>query len=68
MQPSFPELSADFRSLIEGTVLQAIMFIIIAALLGTAPKGSYAYGTAAIVMLFIYYGGNSLTWLGTSWA
>ena len=48
--------------------LQACTFIIIASLLGTAPPGNQAFGTAAVVMLYVYYGGNSLCWLGTSWA
>ena len=47
---------------------QAVMFVIIAALLGTAPLGNYAFGTAAVVMLFLYYGGNAACWLGVSWA
>lgn len=48
--------------------VQALVFIIIAVLLGTAPPGNKAFGIAAVVMLYVYYGGNSLCWLGTSWA
>lgn len=39
-----------------GSIFQVIMFVIIASLLGTSPAGDYTYGTAAVVMLFIYVG------------
>lgn len=51
-----------------GAVAQAIMFVIIASLLGTAPLGNKSFGIAAVVMLFVYYWINSLCWLGQSWA
>ncbi|KAF2166329.1 hypothetical protein M409DRAFT_66779 [Zasmidium cellare ATCC 36951] len=51
-----------------GAVAQAIMFVIIASLLGTAPPGNKSFGVAAVVMLFVYYWINSLCWLGQSWA
>lgn len=51
-----------------GSIFQVVMFVIIAALLGTSPPKDEAYGAAAVVMLFIYYGGNAACWLGISWA
>jgi hypothetical protein len=50
-----------------GAIFQVIMFVIIASLLGAAPPDNYSYGVAAVVMLFIYYGGNAACWLGPSW-
>ena len=51
-----------------GCIFQTVMFVIIAALLGSAPAKNHSYGIAAVVMLFIFYGGNSACWLGPSWA
>ncbi len=52
-----------------GAVFQAIVFSIIAALLATAPAhGGHSYGVAAVVMIFLFFGGNAMTWLGASWA
>jgi hypothetical protein len=54
-----------------GAVWQSIMFITIAALLAAAdshPGQSRPLGVAAVVMVFLFFGGNSMTWLGPSWA
>jgi len=51
-----------------GSIFQVVMFTIIATLLGTSPPHDRTYGTAAVVCLFIFYGGNAACWLGPSWA
>jgi MFS family permease len=51
-----------------GSLIQVAMFVIIAVLLGTSPPKNHAYGAAAVVMLFVYYGVNAACWLGVSWA
>lgn len=52
-----------------GAVFQAVVFIIIAVLLATAPAhGGHSHGVAAVVMIFLFFGGNAMTWLGASWA
>ena len=61
-------MSTDALSCLSINLIQVIMFVIIASLLGTAPPGNHTYGVAAVVMLFVYYGGNAACWLGTSWA
>jgi hypothetical protein len=45
-----------------------VTFAVLAGLLANLTKDSHTYGVAAIVMIFLYFGGNSLTWLGPSWA
>jgi len=54
-----------------GAVWQCAMFIIIAVLLARAeshPDQAHKLGVVAIVIVFLFYGGNSMTWLGPSWA
>lgn len=51
-----------------GAIWQGVTFAVLAALLANVRKDSHAYGVAATVMIFLYYGGNSVTWLGPSWA
>ena len=51
-----------------GSIIQIVMFVIIAALLGTSPPKDKTYGAAAVVMLFLYYGLNAACWVGVSWA
>lgn len=52
-----------------GAIWQVVTFAILAALPATAPAaGSKSHGIAAVVMVFLYYGGNAATWLGPSWA
>ncbi|KAH8647833.1 sugar transporter STL1 [Xylariales sp. PMI_506] len=54
-----------------GAIWQTVIFIIIAVLLAEAeshPAESHTLGVVAIVMVFLFYGGNAMTWLGPSWA
>lgn len=51
-----------------GSVFQVITLVLIAVLLGVSPPKDKAYGTAAVVLLYIFYGGNAAAWLGCSWA
>jgi sugar porter (SP) family MFS transporter len=51
-----------------GAIWQGVTFAVLAALLANSSKDKHTYGVAAIVMIFLYFGGNSLTWLGPSWA
>jgi MFS family permease len=54
--------------LVWGSVAQAIFFMIIAILLGVSPPQDKTLGTAAVVMLFLWFWTNSCSWLGQSWA
>ena len=52
-----------------GAACQAVIFIIIAVLLGTSPpQGDHAKGVGAVVLIFLWFAVNSMTWLGPSWA
>jgi sugar porter (SP) family MFS transporter len=51
-----------------GALWQAAMFAILAGLLSHIKTGGHSYAVAAVVMIFLYYGGNAVTWLGPSWA
>lgn len=54
--------------MIWGALWQAMCFVIISVLLGLSPPADKAFGTGVIIVIFLYYGGNSLCWLGQSWA
>lgn len=51
-----------------GALWQAAVFVVLAGLLSHIKQGGHSYGVAAVVMIFLYYGGNAVTWLGPSWA
>ena len=54
--------------LLYGSILQVVLLSLIAILLGVSPPRDKTYGTAAVVLLFTYYGFNAASWLGVSWA
>ncbi|KAJ5626299.1 hypothetical protein N7510_002608 [Penicillium lagena] len=57
-----------------GAIWQLVMFVIISVILAKAeepsssPSSQNTLGTTAVVMFFLFYGGNAMTWLGPSWA
>lgn len=51
-----------------GAIWQCAMFCIIAALLAAPAHEEKPYGITVVVMFFLFYGGNAMTWLGPSWA
>jgi hypothetical protein len=51
-----------------GALWQGAVFVVLAGLLAHIAKGGHSYGVAAVVMIFLYYRGNAVTWLGPSWA
>ncbi|CAL5867980.1 uncharacterized protein PFLUO_LOCUS2203 [Penicillium psychrofluorescens] len=57
-----------------GAVWQLVMFVIISVILAKAeapsasPSSENTLGITAVVMFFLFYGGNAMTWLGPSWA
>ena len=51
-----------------GALWQGAVFVVLAGLLSHIKTGGHSYGVAAVVMIFLYYGGNAVTWLGPSWA
>ena len=51
-----------------GALWQGAVFCVLAGLLAHIKTGGHSYGVAAVVMIFLYYGGNAVTWLGPSWA
>ncbi|KZT21265.1 general substrate transporter [Neolentinus lepideus HHB14362 ss-1] len=50
-----------------GCVIQAICWIIIAALIPTAPVGSSVFGAVIVAFIFIFFASYSTCWLATSW-
>lgn len=54
--------------MIWGAMFQGVCFIIISVLLGVSPPMDKTFGVGVVVVIFIYYGVNSLCWLGQSWA
>ena len=68
-----PVLAIDYYGrrpfLVLGAAYQTASFVVIAALLALAPTHDpKVYGTAALVVMFLFYGVNAATWLGPSWA
>ena len=51
-----------------GAIWQGVVFCVLAGLLSNAAKGGHSYQVGAVVMIFLFYGGNAMTWLGPSWA
>lgn len=57
-----------------GAIWQLIMFVIISVLLaeaevpGVSASRENTLGIAAVVFVFLFYGGNAMSWLGPSWA
>lgn len=50
-----------------GCVIQAICWIIIAALIPTAPEGSTVFGGVIVAFIFVFFACYSTCWLATSW-
>lgn len=53
-----------------GAIWQAVTFSVLAAILAQSPaKGpkAHSFGIGAVVMVFLYYGGNAASWLPVSW-
>lgn len=54
-----------------GAIAQSILFVLIAVLLAKTQSdgnSTHEYGIVAVIMIFLYYSINSVTWLGPSWA
>ncbi|EPQ59772.1 general substrate transporter [Gloeophyllum trabeum ATCC 11539] len=51
-----------------GCAIQAICWIIIAALIPTAPEGSSVFGGVIVAFIFVFFASYSTCWLATSWA
>lgn len=50
-----------------GALWQCATFVVLAALLANHDKSPRTSGVVAIAMIFLYFGRNSLNWLGPSW-
>ncbi|KDQ65150.1 hypothetical protein JAAARDRAFT_202372 [Jaapia argillacea MUCL 33604] len=50
-----------------GCAIQATCWIIIAALIPTAPEGSKAFGGTIVAFIFVFFATYSMCWLATSW-
>ncbi|TFK45479.1 general substrate transporter [Heliocybe sulcata] len=50
-----------------GCVIQAICWVVIAALIPTAPEGSKVFGSVIVAFIFIFFASYSTCWLATSW-
>jgi len=50
-----------------GAAIQGICWIVISALIPTAPEGSKVFGGAIVAFIFLFFACYSTTWLATSW-